>query len=57
MHCHIVWHSSEGLALQFVERLGDIAGKVGVTQQWTNLCNSWNSYQTSSKPQQIDSGV
>jgi hypothetical protein len=57
MHYHIVWHSSEGLALQFVERLSDIAGNVGVTQQRTDLCNSWNSYQTSFNPQQVDSGV
>ena len=28
MHCHIGWHTSEGLASQFVERHTEIAGLI-----------------------------
>jgi FtsP/CotA-like multicopper oxidase with cupredoxin domain len=57
IHCHIAWHASEGLAMQFVERLDEIPGKVGVTDQWTGNCAAWENYQTTFKPFQEDSGI
>jgi hypothetical protein len=57
IHCHIAWHVSEGLAMQFVERLHDIPGNVGVTSQWNNNCATWQNYQATYKPLEIDSGI
>ena len=39
MHCHIAWHVSEGLGLQFLERKGEIPGKLDQAN-----CASWRSY-------------
>jgi len=57
MHCHIAWHVSEGLALQFVERVDAIPGNVGVTPQWQENCKAWQQYQAAINPPQDDSGV
>jgi hypothetical protein len=57
IHCHIAWHVSEGLAMQFVERLEEIPGNVGVNTQWTDNCASWKSYQDTVDPLEIDSGI
>jgi Multicopper oxidase len=57
IHCHIAWHVSEGLAMQFVERIQDIPGNVGVTSAWDDNCKSWQAYQLAEKPLQEDSGI
>jgi hypothetical protein len=57
IHCHIAWHVSEGLALQFVERIDEIPGNVGVTSQWTDNCAAWSTYQSTFHPLQDDSGI
>ena len=43
--------------MQFVERLNDIPGNVGVTEQWEKNCVNWRAYQDRIKPEQSDSGV
>jgi len=57
LHCHIAWHVSEGLAMQFVERIDDIPKNVGVTKAWYDLCDSWDAYQNSVNITRDDSGV
>jgi len=57
IHCHIGWHASEGLAMQFVERIDEIPGNVGVTQQWDDNCAAWQAYQSEVNPVQEDSGI
>ncbi|KAF1831516.1 hypothetical protein BDW02DRAFT_505119 [Decorospora gaudefroyi] len=45
MHCHIAWHASQGLSLQFGERMGEIVGgslgDVGVLRKG---CEEWDGY-------------
>jgi hypothetical protein len=59
LHCHIAWHVSMGLGLQFVERIDDIPGNVGITpdSDWQTNCQAWNDYQISKNPPEVDSGV
>jgi FtsP/CotA-like multicopper oxidase with cupredoxin domain len=57
LHCHIAWHISMGLGMQFVERMDAIPGNVGVTEQWEKNCVAWNAYQNKVKPEQDDSGI
>jgi hypothetical protein len=57
MHCHIAWHASEGLAMQFVERVSEIPGDVGLTTAWTDLCDAWNTYEATMVYTQDDSGI
>jgi hypothetical protein len=43
--------------MQFVERINEIPGNVGVTPEWESNCQAWMEYQNSIKPEEIDSGV
>jgi hypothetical protein len=54
MHCHIAWHVSDGLAVQFLEAkdqtpLGDGA--------WQRGCSKWKDYQNTMKYPKTDSGL
>lgn len=43
--------------MQFVERIDEIPGNVGVTPQWEETCQKWNTYQTVNSIPRDDSGV
>jgi hypothetical protein len=56
MHCHIAWHASQGLAMNFVEREGEIAALVAEDiEQYDSNCKSWEAYKT--KYEMDDSGI
>ncbi|KAI1355572.1 putative extracellular dihydrogeodin oxidase/laccase [Xylaria sp. FL0043] len=56
MHCHIAWHTSEGLAVQVLERESEIADLLdGDTLNST--CAAWDTYQTADDVVQDDSGI
>ncbi|KAH6871203.1 Cupredoxin [Thelonectria olida] len=56
MHCHIGWHTSEGFAVQFVERQSEIAAMVD-NSTLTEVCEAWESFQNENSIEQEDSGV
>ncbi|TLD19777.1 hypothetical protein PspLS_09743 [Pyricularia sp. CBS 133598] len=56
MHCHIGWHTSEGFAMQFVERQSEILGLMDQSELESS-CAAWASYQTTNKVLQEDSGI
>ncbi|KAL4861268.1 hypothetical protein BDV12DRAFT_191196 [Aspergillus spectabilis] len=56
MHCHIGWHTTEGFALQFVERKGEIRGVID-ERELRRTCNNWNGYDIEYDIEQHDSGV
>jgi hypothetical protein len=56
MHCHIGWHTSEGFALQFVERRNEIAAQTDETRL-TDNCDNWTSFTGVASIEQDDSGV
>ncbi|KAL7272957.1 hypothetical protein RUND412_004209 [Rhizina undulata] len=58
MHCHIAWHVSEGLAIQFVERANDILDTITIGSSWNDTCTAWDSYDNGSEVYaQDDSGL
>ncbi|KAI1822179.1 multicopper oxidase [Xylaria intraflava] len=57
LHCHIGWHTSQGFALQLVERESEISGAVKDKTVLDDTCTAWNNYQTSSDLVQTDSGI
>jgi hypothetical protein len=64
MHCHIAWHASSGLALQFIEQPSKIPAlmqEAGVLPNFEERCEDWTSYYTTvSEPAgatQDDSGI
>lgn len=56
LHCHIGWHTSEGFALQLVERYDEIAALVDQTIL-TDTCAAWTTYAEESGVEAEDSGV
>ena len=63
MHCHIAWHASAGLALQWIERKGDIPKLLktprakGVMKQLDDQCIDWKGWYNQSTEKQDDSGI
>ncbi|MCJ1442842.1 MAG: laccase, multicopper oxidase, benzenediol:oxygen oxidorectuctase [Stictis urceolatum] len=57
IHCHIAWHASQGLALQFVERESEIAATIDDPQQFKDTCAAWNTFEQSELYPQDDSGI
>lgn len=56
VHCHIGWHTSEGFALQFVERIDEIAAQYNETLL-RDSCDKWAAYDEAVNLEQHDSGV
>ncbi|KAH7115251.1 laccase precursor [Dendryphion nanum] len=44
MHCHIAFHVSMGLSVQFLERRSEI-NLPAPNSEFYNTCNNWNNYQ------------
>ncbi|QSZ31194.1 hypothetical protein DSL72_000757 [Monilinia vaccinii-corymbosi] len=58
MHCHIGWHVSGGLAVQFLESQNIINSVNPISPALTNTCNKWNAWYPSHAPYfKTDSGV
>lgn len=56
MHCHIGWHTSEGLALQFVERESEIPALLDASVI-TDTCAAWDAWVDVVGIEEEDSGV
>lgn len=56
MHCHIGWHTSQGLALQFVERESEIPALLDADTM-NSSCAAWNAWTAISGVEEEDSGV
>jgi len=66
MHCHIAWHASQGLSMQFGERYSDLQGGslIGNRDGLKQGCDEWDNYwaagsgTTPNRPyNQTDSGI
>jgi len=56
-HCHIAWHVSQGLSVQFVEQAGEIMSSMDLTDALTESCAAWRAYQPLDPFQKTDSGL
>lgn len=56
MHCHIGWHTTEGFALQFVERESEIRDLIH-PQELHSTCRTWKRYDRSHGIVQMDDGI
>ncbi|KAL3423691.1 multicopper oxidase [Phlyctema vagabunda] len=57
MHCHIAWHASEGLAMQFVESESEISVAMNDADTFMDTCAAWNDYAAVEVYLQDDSGI
>ncbi|KUJ18329.1 laccase from botrytis Aclada At 1.67 A resolution [Mollisia scopiformis] len=57
LHCHIAWHASQGLAMEFVERESEIAVSMTNTAISQDNCAAWVSYDATATWPQDDSGI
>ncbi|KAI4726713.1 hypothetical protein E4T49_05551 [Aureobasidium sp. EXF-10728] len=55
MHCHIAWHISEGLGVQFIEAKNSI--QMPDSGTFNSQCDAWRSYSANMLYPQIDSGL
>ncbi|KAL1639188.1 hypothetical protein SLS58_008156 [Diplodia intermedia] len=56
MHCHIGWHTSEGLAMQFLERASEMEEVISAASM-SDTCTAWDTYATANGVEEEDSGV
>lgn len=56
MHCHIGWHTSEGFAIQFIERESEIYDLID-GDDLTSNCKAWDTYVTDDDIVEDDSGI
>lgn len=54
MHCHIAWHTSEGFAVQLLERLPEITIDY---ETLNSTCKRWHEYAFADDIVQHDSGI
>ncbi|KAJ5300183.1 hypothetical protein N7508_007426 [Penicillium antarcticum] len=54
MHCHIAWHTSEGFAVQLLERESEIGYDMA---SLNSTCKAWDKYVHADDVSQYDSGV
>jgi hypothetical protein len=54
MNCCIAWHTSEGFAVQLLERITDITFDHDTLN---STCTNWKSYVVSQDTARYDSGV
>ncbi|KAH8648702.1 multicopper oxidase [Xylariales sp. PMI_506] len=61
MHCHIGWHQSMGLGVQFLERADEISSLFEDTNTAdtfvSDQCTAWSAYQAAQDIEQDDSGI
>ena len=57
VHCHIAWHASEGLSLEFVEDQSDIAVTMADADIFMDQCSTWSNYTVNEVYPQDDSGI
>jgi len=55
MHCHIAWHISEGLGVQFLEAKNQIV--LPDANQFNQQCQAWDAFYATSPYQKYDSGL
>ena len=55
MHCHIAWHVSEGLSVQFLEDPSKIT--LPDATEFAKTCNNYNAYYKNSYWKKDDSGL
>ncbi|PSR84150.1 laccase 3 [Coniella lustricola] len=56
LHCHIAWHTSEGFAMQIIERESEILPMID-EDQMNSTCANWDAYANIDDVVQWDSGV
>ncbi|KAK4192334.1 laccase-2 [Podospora australis] len=44
VHCHIAWHASQGLSLEFVESQDDIVADPVSRTEFDNVCAAWRAW-------------
>lgn len=57
MHCHIPFHISGGLGLQFLERKADILKTIGSLSGFDSECSKWQTYYNAAANKKDDSGL
>ncbi|KXX80824.1 Laccase-2 [Madurella mycetomatis] len=55
-HCHVAWHVSQGLSVQFLEKVSQIPRVMNLDELQPN-CNAWREYAPTNPYPKLDSGL
>ncbi len=58
-HCHIAWHVSAGLSVQYLERPTELLANFPAADksEFNRLCSAWRSYWPTNPFPKVDSGL
>nr|1GW0_A Chain A, LACCASE-1 [Melanocarpus albomyces]1GW0_B Chain B, LACCASE-1 [Melanocarpus albomyces]2IH8_A Chain A, Laccase-1 [Melanocarpus albomyces]2IH8_B Chain B, Laccase-1 [Melanocarpus albomyces]2IH9_A Chain A, Laccase-1 [Melanocarpus albomyces]2IH9_B Chain B, Laccase-1 [Melanocarpus albomyces]3FU7_B Chain B, Laccase-1 [Melanocarpus albomyces]3FU9_A Chain A, Laccase-1 [Melanocarpus albomyces]3FU9_B Chain B, Laccase-1 [Melanocarpus albomyces]3QPK_A Chain A, Laccase-1 [Melanocarpus albomyce len=58
-HCHIAWHVSGGLSVDFLERPADLRQRISQEDEddFNRVCDEWRAYWPTNPYPKIDSGL
>ncbi|RYP33276.1 hypothetical protein DL767_004829 [Monosporascus sp. MG133] len=58
-HCHIAWHVSGGLSVDFMERVDEQVGQISAAQadEFEDQCAAWNDFWADANLEKPDSGL
>ncbi|KAL2131630.1 hypothetical protein VTI74DRAFT_4784 [Chaetomium olivicolor] len=58
-HCHIAWHVSGGLSIDFLERPNDLRQRITQADRndFNRVCNEWRAYWPTNPYPRVDSGL
>ncbi|KAK4145141.1 laccase [Dichotomopilus funicola] len=58
-HCHIAWHVSGGLSVDFLERPNDLRQQItpGDRDDFNRVCDEWRAYWPTNPFPKVDSGL
>ena len=57
LHCHIVWHASQGLSMEFVESKDSISVQSQDMTVFREMCQSWNEWSKHAPHDHDGSGI
>lgn len=57
LHCHIAWHASQGLSLEFVESKESISIQSRDMEIFQDMCESWDGWSGNATYPQDGSGI
>jgi len=58
-HCHIAWHVSGGLSVDFLERPNELRQRITTADRndFNRVCGEWRTYWPTNPHPKIDSGL
>ena len=57
LHCHVAWHISEGMNINFLEQTPSVQKEMEIPYTMAQTCRDWSAWTGDHVVPQIDSGL